>query len=136
MACPTHHSDSLPLVTIVVPTAVAMAFGLEIRTVGDMGMLSIASYFSRTSPYLETLAIIFPYAVTLTVVGLLESLMTATIVDDLTDTKSDKNRNAKGAGISFPVFLGHGGLRHDRANRHYITQGGGGAYHRLRRGFC
>ena len=61
-----------PLVTIVVLTAVAMAFGLEIRTVGDMGTLpdSLPVFLLPDVPLnLETLAIIFPYAVTLTVVG-------------------------------------------------------------------
>jgi SulP family sulfate permease len=48
----------------------------------------------------ETLAIIFPYSVSLAVVGLLESLMTATIIDDLTDTSSDKNRECKGQGVA------------------------------------
>lgn len=48
----------------------------------------------------ETLTIIFPYSLALMVVGLLESLMTATIVDDLTDSHSDKNRECKGQGIA------------------------------------
>jgi SulP family sulfate permease len=48
----------------------------------------------------ETLQIIFPYAAALAVVGMLESLMTATIIDDLTDTSSDKNRECKGQGIA------------------------------------
>jgi SulP family sulfate permease len=48
----------------------------------------------------ETLAIIFPYSAALAVVGLLESMMTATIVDDLTDTPSDKNRECKGQGVA------------------------------------
>ena len=52
---------------------------------------------------LETLAIIFPYSAALAVVGLLESLMTATIVDDLTDTTSDKNRECKGQEIGKSV---------------------------------
>jgi SulP family sulfate permease len=92
-----------PLVTIVVLTAVAMALGLEIRTVGDMGTLpdSLPVFLLPDVPLnLETLGIIFPYAATLTVVGLLESLMTATIVDDLTDTKSDKNRECLGQGAA------------------------------------
>jgi SulP family sulfate permease len=49
---------------------------------------------------LETLQIVLPYAISLAVVGLLESLMTATIIDDLTDTKSDKNRECKGQGLA------------------------------------
>jgi len=100
-----------PLVTIVVLTAVAMFFGLEIRTVGDMGTLpdSLPIFLLPDVPLnLETLGIVFPYAATLTVVGLLESLMTATIVDDLTDTKSDKNRECLGQGAANIVsgFLG------------------------------
>lgn len=49
---------------------------------------------------LETLKIIFPYAATLTVVGLLESMMTASIVDELTDTSSNKSRECAGQGIA------------------------------------
>ena len=92
-----------PLVTIVVLTGFSIAMGLDIRTVGDMGELpdSLPVFLIPDIPLnLETLKIIFPYALTLTVVGLLESLMTATIVDDLTDTKSNKNRECVGQGVS------------------------------------
>ncbi len=92
-----------PLVTIVVLTIVAMLLDLDIRRVGDMGELpdSLPVFLLPEVPLnLETLGIIFPYALTLMVVGLLESLMTATIVDDLTDTKSDKNRECVGQGIA------------------------------------
>jgi SulP family sulfate permease len=92
-----------PLVTIVVLTAVSIALGLDIRTVGDMGELpsSLPSFLIPDVPFtLETLAIIFPYSLTLMVVGLLESLMTATIVDELTDTRSDKNRECVGQGVA------------------------------------
>ncbi|MDD3786950.1 MAG: SulP family inorganic anion transporter [Hydrogenophaga sp.] len=92
-----------PLVTIVVLTAVAMVLELDIRTVGDMGELpdTLPVFLWPDVPLtLETLAIIFPYSVSLAVVGLLESLMTATIVDDLTDTPSDKNRECKGQGVA------------------------------------
>ena len=92
-----------PLVTIVVLTAVAIVLDLDIRTVGDMGELphSLPVFLLPDVPLnLETLAIIFPYALTLMVVGLLESLMTATIVDDLTDTPSDKNRECVGQGVA------------------------------------
>ncbi len=92
-----------PLVTIVVLTIVAMVLDLDIRRVGDMGELpdSLPVFLLPKVPLnLETLGIIFPYALTLMVVGLLESLMTATIVDDLTDTKSDKNRECVGQGIA------------------------------------
>ncbi len=92
-----------PLVCIVVLTAVAMALGLDIRTVGDMGQLpgSLPVFLWPDVPLtLETLGIILPYALTLTVVGLLESLMTAAIVDDMTDTPSDKNRECRGQGLA------------------------------------
>jgi SulP family sulfate permease len=92
-----------PLVAIVVLTALAIVMGLEIRTVGDMGELpdSLPVFlFPQVPLNLETLAIIFPVSATLAVVGLLESLLTAQIVDDLTDTPSDKNREATGQGIA------------------------------------
>ena len=92
-----------PLVTIVVLTAVSIALGLDIRTVGDMGQLpdSLPVFLIPDVPFtLETLLIILPYSLTLMVVGLLESLMTATIVDDLTDTRSDKNRECVGQGVA------------------------------------
>ena len=92
-----------PLVTIVVLTAVAIFLDLDIRTVGDMGELpdSLPVFLIPDVPFtLETLAIIFPYSLTLMVVGLLESLMTATIVDDLTDSRSDKNRECVGQGVA------------------------------------
>lgn len=92
-----------PLVTIVVLTIVSVVLGLDIRTVGDMGKLpdSLPLFLLPDVPLtLETFIIILPYSLTLMVVGLLESLMTATIVDDLTDTKSDKNRECVGQGIA------------------------------------
>ena len=92
-----------PLVCIVVLTGVAMFLGLDIRTVGDMGELpdSLPVFLLPDIPLnLDTLKIIFPYALTMAIVGLLESMMTATIVDDLTDTDSDKNRECKGQGIA------------------------------------
>ncbi|RZF56857.1 SulP family inorganic anion transporter [Acinetobacter halotolerans] len=92
-----------PLVTIVVLTIVAILMGLDIRTVGDMGQLpdTLPVFLLPDIPLnLETLRIIFPYAAALAAVGLLESMMTATIVDDLTDTSSDKNRECKGQGVA------------------------------------
>lgn len=92
-----------PLVTIVVLTAVAISLDLNIRTVGDMGELpdSFPLFLLPTIPLnFETLLIIFPYSLTLMVVGLLESLMTATIVDDLTDSGSNKNRECVGQGVA------------------------------------
>jgi len=92
-----------PLVCIIVLTGVAMAVGLDIRTVGDMGELpdTLPIFLWPNVPLnLETLMIILPYSLGLAVVGLLESMMTATIVDDLTDTTSDRNRECKGQGVA------------------------------------
>ena len=92
-----------PLVCIVVLTGVAMYLNLDIRTVGDMGELpdTLPVFLWPDVPLnFETLMIILPYSVGLAVVGLLESMMTATIVDDLTDTASDRNRECKGQGIA------------------------------------
>ncbi|HET8849700.1 MAG TPA: SulP family inorganic anion transporter [Marinobacter sp.] len=92
-----------PLVCIVTLTGVAMFLGLDIRTVGDMGELpdTLPIFLWPDVPLtLETLMIILPYSLGLAVVGLLESMMTATIVDDLTDTPSDRNRECKGQGIA------------------------------------
>lgn len=92
-----------PLVCILSLTALAMIVNIDIRTVGDMGELpdTLPIFLWPNVPLnFETLQIIFPYSMALAVVGLLESLMTATIVDDLTDTTSDKNRECKGQGIA------------------------------------
>lgn len=92
-----------PLVCIVVLTAVAVITGMDIRTVGDMGELpdTLPVFLWPDVPLnLETLMIILPYSIPLAIVGLLESMMTATIVDDLTDTTSDRNRECKGQGIA------------------------------------
>lgn len=92
-----------PLVCIVVLTALSIGLRLEIRTVGDMGELpdSLPMFLIPDVPLnLNTLMIILPYSAGLAVVGLLESMMTATIVDDLTDTASDKNRECKAQGIA------------------------------------
>ena len=94
-----------PLVCIIVCTIASMALGLDetLRTVGDMGELpaSLPVFLLPQVPLnLETLVIIFPYALSLAIVGLLESLMTATIVDDFTDTRSNKNLECSGQGIA------------------------------------
>lgn len=92
-----------PLICIVVLTGIAMFFGFDMRTVGDMGELpdSLPIFLLPDVPLTwETLQIIFPYSVTLAIVGLLESMMTATIIDDLTDTPSNKNRECVGQGVA------------------------------------
>ena len=92
-----------PLVAIVLLTAVAVGFGIEVRTVADMGQLpdSLPVFLLPDIPLtLDTLWIILPVSATLAVVGLLESLLTAQIVDDLTDTPSNKHRESVGQGVA------------------------------------
>ncbi|WP_043519012.1 SulP family inorganic anion transporter [Achromobacter arsenitoxydans] len=100
-----------PLVAIIAMTAVSIYGGLQVNTVGDMGALpsALPSFMIPDVPFtLETLRIILPYSATMAAVGLLESMMTAQIVDDMTDTPSDKRRECKGQGIANIVtgFLG------------------------------
>lgn len=100
-----------PLVTIVVLTALVMVFGWDVRTVGDMGDLpdTLPVFLIPQIPLtLETLMIILPYSIAVAIVGLLESLMTQNIVDDLTDTKSNRNQECIGQGIANTVtgFIG------------------------------
>ena len=102
-----------PLVCIVSLTALCMLLGIDVRTVGDMGDLpdTLPVFLIPEIPLnLTTLLTILPYSVALAVVGLLESLMTATIVDDLTDTSSDRNRECRGQGIANVVTGFFGGM--------------------------
>jgi SulP family sulfate permease len=100
-----------PLICIIVLTAATVGLDLDLRTVGDMGQLpdTLPIFLLPDVPLnFETLRIIFPYSVAVAVVGLLESLMTAQIVDELTDTSGDKNRECIGQGVANTVtgFLG------------------------------
>jgi sulfate permease, SulP family len=102
-----------PLIAIVVLTVASIYGGLKVNTVGDMGQLpSTLPYFAIPSvPFtFETLRIIFPFSLTMAAVGLLESMMTAQIVDDLTDTPSNKRRECKGQGIANFVTAFFGGM--------------------------
>jgi SulP family sulfate permease len=106
-----------PIISITVITGLSMWFGWAdaglLRTVGDMGQLptSLPSFAFPTVPFTwETLLIILPYSLSMAVVGLLESLMTATIVDDYTDTASDKNVECRGQGIANLVAGCFGGM--------------------------
>lgn len=92
-----------PLVCIIVISLIAVGFGIDIRTVGDMGELpdTLPVFLLPDIPLnLETLQIILPYSIALAAVGLLESMMTATIIDEMTDTPSDKFQECKGQGIA------------------------------------
>jgi len=102
-----------PLVAIVVLTVLVVAAGLTVPDVGDEGELpsAIPLLGIPAVPFtLETLMIILPYSVTLAAVGLLESLMTAKLVDDITETPSDKDREARGQGIANVVTGFFGGM--------------------------
>ena len=101
------------LVAIVVLTVVSVVTGVNVGTVGDMGELpsALPLFGLPAVPFtLETLSIILPVALTLALVGLLESLLTAQIVDDMTDTTSDKNRESRGQGIANIVTGFFGGM--------------------------
>ncbi|MCI2809885.1 SulP family inorganic anion transporter [Eoetvoesiella caeni] len=101
------------LIAIIALTMVSIYGGLHVNTVGDMGQLpsSLPQFLIPNVPFsLETLRIILPYSLTMAAVGLLESMMTAQIVDDLTDTPSDKRRECKGQGIANFVTGFFGGM--------------------------
>nr|WP_245991289.1 SulP family inorganic anion transporter [Bogoriella caseilytica] len=102
-----------PFVTIVVLTAIAVAFAVNVPTVADRGELpdSLPSLFIPDVPLsLETLQILFPFSLAMAFVGLLESLMTAKLVDDLTDTRSNKVRESWGQGVANIVTGFSGGM--------------------------
>lgn len=102
-----------PLICIVVLSLIAYFMNMDVRRVGDLGALpsALPSFLLPKVPFTwEMLRIIFPYALSLSIVGLLESLLTAQIVDQLTDTPSDKNREARGQGIANFVTGFFGGM--------------------------
>ncbi|WP_077705767.1 SulP family inorganic anion transporter [Virgibacillus dokdonensis] len=91
------------LVAIVVVTAIVIFGDIQVGTVGDMGALTqeLPAFLIPSVPFTwETFMIILPYSFALAVVGLLESLLTSSIVDDMTDTESDKNKESRGQGIA------------------------------------
>ncbi|MEH3064967.1 MAG: SulP family inorganic anion transporter [Methylobacterium radiotolerans] len=102
-----------PLVAIAVLTAITAIFHLDVRTIAHLGALpsTLPSFALPDVPLtLETLRILLPYAATLAAVGLLESLLTAQIVDDMTDTASDKNRECMGQGVANMTSALFGGM--------------------------
>ncbi|MCW2603041.1 MAG: putative sulfate transporter [Pseudonocardiales bacterium] len=103
-----------PLIAVAALTAITVGFGLtDIPTVGDEGTLpdSLPTLGLPDVPFtLETLRIIAPYAIAIAFVGLLESLLTAKVVDDLTDTASNKTRESWGQGVANIVTGFFGGM--------------------------
>nr|WP_240949562.1 MULTISPECIES: SulP family inorganic anion transporter [unclassified Psychrobacillus] len=102
-----------PLIAIVTLTIVAIYSGFELKTIGDLGNISqtLPSFLLPNVPLnLETLQIIFPFSIALAIVGLVESLLTSQILDDMTATESDKNKEARGQGIANFVTGFFGGM--------------------------
>ncbi|MEK4521956.1 SulP family inorganic anion transporter [Psychrobacillus sp. FSL W7-1457] len=102
-----------PLIAIVTLTVVAIYGGLDLNTIGDLGNISqtLPSFLLPDVPFnMETLQIIFPYSIALAIVGLVESLLTSQILDDMTATESDKNKEARGQGIANFVNGFFGGM--------------------------
>ncbi|MFF1376336.1 SulP family inorganic anion transporter [Streptomyces sp. NPDC058308] len=102
-----------PLVSIVVLTAITVAAGIAVPTVGDKGDLpsSLPVPGLPDVPFtLDTLTTVAPYALAMALVGLMESLMTAKLVDDITDTRSSKTRESIGQGIANIVTGFFGGM--------------------------
>ena len=102
-----------PLVAIVILAGVAIGMGLDLPTVGDMGELpsALPGLSLPDVPFdLETLRIVLPFSITLALVGLLESLLTAQLLDDMTDTRSDKNRESRGQGVANIITGFFGGM--------------------------
>jgi SulP family sulfate permease len=102
-----------PLVAITGLTVFTVAAGVAVPTVGDQGALPDSLpvlALPAVPPTWETLNIIAPYALALALVGLIESLMTAKLVDDLTDTHSDKTRESWGQGVANIVTGFFGGM--------------------------
>ncbi len=102
-----------PLVAIVVITALVVALGTDVPTVGDKGELpeSLPVLLLPDVPLtLETFRIIAPFSLTMALVGLMESLMTAKLVDDITDTRSDKTRESWAQGVANTVTGLFGGM--------------------------
>lgn len=102
-----------PLVTVIVLTIACLLMGWDIPTVGDMGELpsTLPIFLIPDIPLnFETLRIILPYSIALAAVGLLESLLTAQILDDLTDTDSNKHHECKGQGVANIVTGFFGGM--------------------------
>ncbi len=92
-----------PLVNIIALTVFVYFMGIDVRSIGDMGQLpdTLPIFLWPDVPLnLQTLTIVFPYSISIAVVGLLESLMTASVIDELTDTESDKKRECKGQGLA------------------------------------
>lgn len=102
-----------PLIAIVIMTGIALLSGVKLQSIGDLGTMpnSLPIFFLPDIPFsFETLKIILPYSLALSVVGLLESLLTSQVLDDMTNTPSNKNAEARGQGIANFITGFFGGM--------------------------
>jgi len=92
-----------PIISIIIVALIVVIFKIDVTTLGDMGKINSdlpRFLIPNISFNMETLKIILPYSISLSLVGLVESLLTAQLIDDLTDTPSDKNRECVGQGMA------------------------------------
>ena len=92
-----------PIISIIIVTLIVVTFKIDVTTLGDMGKINsdLPRFLIPNIPFnMETLKIVLPYSISLSLVGLVESLLTAQLIDDLTDTTSDKNRECVGQGLA------------------------------------
>lgn len=102
-----------PIVAIAIVTIIVLVFDIDIRTLGDMGRITSELprfIFPNVPLNLETLSIIFPYAISLSIVGIVESLLTAQLIDEMTETSSNKNRETVAQGLANIVSGFFGGI--------------------------
>ncbi len=102
-----------PLIAILVLSTITITTGMKVSSIGDMGNIvgSLPSFaFPEVSLSVDTLKIIFPFSLSLAIVGLVESMLTARLVDELTDTRSKKNRECVGQGVANVVSGFFGGM--------------------------
>ena len=102
-----------PLAAILAVTALALGFGLDTRTVGDMASIAggLPQFSIPMVPLnLDTLIIILPYAIILAAIGLIESLLTLTVIDEMTDTRGRGNKECVGQGVANVVTGFFGGM--------------------------
>lgn len=102
-----------PLIAIILLTALYMFTSANVHTVGDLGTIkqALPHFIIPQVPYtLETLQVILPFSVSMAIVGLVESLLTAKIVDEFTNTYSSKNKESRGQGIANIITGFFGGM--------------------------
>lgn len=91
------------LVAVVVVTAIAITMHVDVRTIGDMGTITATLppfHIPEVPLNMETFMIVLPYSASLAIVGLSETLLTSKVIDEMTDTEGDRNRECRGLGIA------------------------------------